>query len=66
MENKQFKTYKKKDGDKFLAHIKSDGKHLCQWQYKEGCFLMWVNGILSKLEGETQYVYINGRGWVAI
>lgn len=60
------KTYSKSQGNRFLAHIRTEGNKCAQWNYKDGCFLMWVNGILSKLEHEKQFVYISEKGWVAI
>ena len=57
------KNFTKNEGNKFLAYIKA-GRVCATWEYKTGCFLIWANGTLAKLEGEKQYSYINGRGWV--
>jgi hypothetical protein len=59
-----FKRFSKKEGNKFLAYIRNKGQFYATWEYKESCFLIWSNGLMSKQEGETQFAYIEGRGWV--
>jgi hypothetical protein len=64
MNDKEFKSFGKKDGNKFLGFIRANPLLYARWEYKDGCFLIWCKGLLSKLEGETTYCYIDGRGWV--
>jgi hypothetical protein len=65
MENKKFKKFGVKDGNKFLSYIKS-GQVYAQYEYKTNCFLIWSNGLIAKQEGEKQYTFITTRGWVEI
>lgn len=64
MENKKFRRFGKKDGNKFLAYVRGKGQQFASWEYAPGCFLIWSNGILAKQEGEKICSYITGRGWV--
>ena len=62
MENKKIKTTK--EGNIFLAYVQKGID--CNWQVSEKKFIMYVGGILSKLENTTQFFYLRGRGWVGI
>lgn len=31
-----------------------------------GVYITYMGGLLSKLDKEQQFIYINGRGWVGI
>jgi hypothetical protein len=65
VESKKFIRFGAKEGSKFLNYVKGKGQKWASWEYKPNCFLIWSNGILAKQEGEINYSFITGRGWVA-
>ena len=60
------KRFGRKDGDKFLAYIQSNGINRATWEYADKCFLNWCNGLINKQVEDDVYVYISSRGWVKI
>lgn len=63
MEKINFKKFK--DGNKFLASIKSNPIGYYQWEYRTNCFLQWSKGLMQKQEGDKTFAFIQERGWVA-